>query len=416
MKIHPSVSKRNFRLHLLEGAFYIGTGALLSSQTFYPALVKALGGTNATVGALPVVAYLAFFLPQIFAANYTTRYSFRKKLVLGGGLLQRLQILVQAIDLILLGTGHPIAALVILLFVVALNQILAGITSPAWFDFVSKTVDPSVRGKLMGLRASSGAAVGFFNALLLAYLLGSLQFPANFAAVFVVAFVFQLVSLLIQRRVVEEYPSIVQEPAPLIGLFKDATAFLKGNRTFTRFLIASSFLTVGFTPMGFFMVSAMKKFNLPQSSVGIFTLVSVVSQIVLGGILGWLADRQGNKTALLLSAGCFAFATFLVVFSPSVLMYYVAFLLVGGNLGTEVMLRYNFAADCASEDKRPLAIGLMNAWFAPLYLSSIVAGWWSDKHGYESVFIFALVCSAIGIVLLSRVPDPRPAALAVSSK
>ena len=416
MASDPITEKRNYRLHLIEGALYISSGALHSAQTLYPALIKDLGGSNLAIGGLHVVVFLAFFLPQLVAAHYTTRYEYRKPWVLRAGLLQRLQILLMAVTIASFGVSLPGLALFCVFFVYANNQMLSGIASPAWYDLVAKTVKATNRGKLIGLRTSVGSLIGFFNGLLLTVLLAALPYPYNYATAIGLAFVYQMASFLVLRRVVEERPSVIVEPVRLGLMLQRARMILQRDRRYLKFLVASCLLTVGLSPVAFFTVAALRKFNLGESYVGLFTILTLGAQMMSSALLGWVADRKGTKVSLMISAGSLCIATVLALVSPTAIFYYAVFVFAGINLGAETLTRYNFAIECASEENRPMYVGLMNACFAPFYLSGILAGWMSDRFGYESVFVGALVFLLAGLFLLAGVQDPRHSKLAVASK
>ncbi len=174
------IARKNFRLHLFEGMTYGSTGVLLSAQTIYPALILRLGGTNTHIGLIPLVVFLAFFLPQIFSANYITRHPYRLPWTLWGGFFQRLQILILATVTVLFGNPYPGLALVLILLVFAINQTIAGITSPAWFDLVAKTVAATDRGRLMGWRQSLAGLFGIGNGLFVSYAIFKLPFPYSY--------------------------------------------------------------------------------------------------------------------------------------------------------------------------------------------------------------------------------------------
>jgi MFS family permease len=79
-------------------------------------------------------------------------------------------------------------------------------------------------------------------------------------------------------------------------------------------------------------------------------------------------------------------------------------------------MRYNFAVECAPIGERPMYVGLMNASFAPFYLVTPFAGWFSSAYGYDSVFLVSLVFGLVGLILLIRTPNPHMEELALSSK
>ena len=416
MNFSDKTERANFRRHLLDGAFYISSWAFLSAQTMFPALLTRMGGGNIAVGALPVIVYFAFFFPQVIAANYIGLMPVRKRWVVRLGLIQRIHIAALAAVVAIFGAWQSQVGLVLFFMVYLSNQVAAGLVSPAWYDFVAKTVSPNLRGRLMGLRTSAGAGLGFLNGILLTALLTLLPYPHNYASVIALGFCWQMASWFVQRRVEERHPSARSVPDSLPNLMSRISGILRRDRLFVRFLVASSLLTVSFTSVAFFTVFAMQQFNLTESYIGLFTTLTLGAQVISGAALGWIADRHGTTVSLRLCALALLFAIILALVGRSVLAVYGMFLLVGINLGAELITRYNFAVECAAETDRPMYVGLMNAWFAPLYLFSILAGALSNVWGYKTVFAGDLVLACLGMVLLLRLQDPRKRQLALSSK
>jgi MFS family permease len=398
---------RNSRYHIIEGALYISTGALIPAQTMMPALIKRLGGGDVLIGAWPVVVYLAFFMPQVISANYSSALQYRKPTVLRRGFIQRLHVLLLACAIALFGASAPTLALTLIFLLYISNQATAGFVSPVWMDFLAKTTSPERRGKLMGWRTSLAAALGFVNGFILITLLTMLSFPYNYASAIGLAFVYQMSSLIVQRRVVEEAPSIITNSVRLSELFGRVRTIVAGNRIFRKFLIASALLTISFSSVAFFTVAAMKRFDLSESIVGVFTVVMIAGQILSGVFLGWIADAKGTKSSLVICAASLLLSIATAWFAQSVEWYYFVFAFFGINVGAETFMRYNFAVECAPEGDRQMYIGLMNAWFAPFYLFAPFAGWLSALYGYNVVFIISLAVGIAGIVLLLRITDPR---------
>lgn len=388
---------------------YLSSGVLLSPQTVFPALVASLGGGNIAVGSIPIIVYLVYYLPQIVSANYIRSSAFRKPETLRLGILQRIQILLFAVVIALLGRRFPSVALGAFFVIYVANQIFAGLGSPVWFDLVAKTTTPGDRGKLMGIRISLGALLGFLNGFLLTVLLAFLPFPYSFAAVFGVAFLLQFTSWMILRNVKETQPSVVASRDSFETLIARVKGILRSDAVYRRFLVSAGFLIVGLMPTGFFMIAAIRKYNLEESYVGLFTITLVAAQALSGALLGWLADKKGHKASLIICAAATACATFIALLSGSPEFYFAVFFFVGVNLGAEAITRYNFVERCAPESERPLYVGIMNGWLAPFYLSATIGGFLSDQFGYPVVFLLGLAATAVGMFLLVRIPDPSRA-------
>jgi len=410
------ILSRNARYHIIEGALYISTGALLSAQTIMPALIKRLGGSDILVGTWPVVVYLAYFLPQVISANYSGALRYRKPFVIKGGLLQRIFILALACALALWGKTIPSLALTCLFVVYVLNQAISGSVSPIWMDFLAKTTSESSRGKLMGWRTSFAAALGLLNGLILTALLGLIAFPYNYASALALAFIYQMSSLVAQRKIREEDPSPLVRPVGLTSLMERVRTIVRKDPVYRKFLIASALLTVSFSSVAFFTVAAMQRIALSESTVGVFTVITVVGQILSGIAVGWIADIHGTRLALILCAGTLLCSIALILVSSSLAWFYVVFAFAGANIGVEMYMRYNFAVECAPAGERAMYVGIMNAWFAPFYLLTPFAGWICSRYGYDVVFAASLLIGVAGAFLLWRMPDSPKQQLALSSK
>jgi MFS family permease len=410
------LQSRNERYHIIEGALYISTGALIPVQTLMPALIKRLGGSDVLIGTWPVVVYLAYFMPQVISANYSSASQYRKSSVIQFGFIQRLHILLVACVIALWGASAPALALTLLFLLYTSSQTTSGIISPLWMDFLAKTTSPERRGKIMGWRVSLAAVLALVNSFILTAMLAMLPYPYNYASAIGLAFLFQMCSLAAQHHVVEDMPSPVSTPVRLSDLYSRVRSIVAGNRLFRKFLIASALLTFSFSSAAFFTIAAMKRFDISEYTVGIFTILMIVGQILSGVLLGWLADTKGTRSALVACGASLLFAITAALLAQSVIWFYFVFLFFGINVGAEVSMRYNFAVECAPVGERPMYVGLMNASFAPFYLITPLAGWISESFGYNFVFAFLLIVGIVGFVLLIRTPNPRSEKLALSSK
>jgi MFS family permease len=415
MKIREIQSK-NVRYHIIEGALYLSTASLISSQTVMPALIKRLGGNDVLVGTWPVVAYLAFFLPQIISANYSAGTRYRKPIVIFRGFIQRINILLLACVVAIWGASIPILTLALLFILFIFNQVSAGLVSPIWMDFFTKTTLTEGRGRVIGWRASFGALIGLLNGFILTLLLTVLSFPYNYASVIGLAFLYQMSSLVVQNKIIEASPSIIINPVRLQYLFSHARSIIKGNQQFRKFLYASTLPTISFSAVAFFTVAAMKRLDLSESIVGIFAIVTIIGQIFSGVCVGWIADLKGTKSALIVCGVSLILSIIIAIFAQSLIWFCFAFVFMGVNIGAELSMRYNYAVECAPEEDRSMYVGIMNTWFAPFYLITPFAGWLSASYGYDSVFIISLLIAIGGIILLIQMPESHMKKLALSSK
>ncbi len=408
MANEQQIERRNFILNFLEGAFYTSSGALISPQTVLPALVVKLGGSNVAVGAVSVVMWVGLFLPQIFSARYVETLPWKKPWAIKFGAAQRAMVLLLCVSLFALGEHHPATVLFLFFVFYTLNQVLLGVTTPGWFDMFAKMVPTRRRGRLVGLRSSLGGAGAFCCGLILTWLLANVAFPYNFAVAFGLAFVLQGLSLLVQTHLIEAEPSPVVARRPMFAYVRELPHVLRANKAFTTFLVAAIFQVLAATPAGFYTVYALNEFRASESFVGTFTLAMVLAQVTASFGIGFLADRYGNKTALVIAAAALFCANVWSLLAPSVGWFVAVYLFLGVNLGTEILSRYNIAVEYAPPAQRSTYVGLMNTLLAPFYLAGLLAGEISDQFGYRPVLWVGAFASLIGFwLMIRRVQDPR---------
>ena len=400
--------RRNYRLNVLEGVLFISSAAFTSLQIVLPALVLRLGGGNVVVGALPVIVYVCLFLPQIFAARYVETLEWKRRWAIGAGFVQRLVLLFIAIVIIAFGDSSSSIALILFLVLYASMNVVAGIATPGWYDFFAKVTPLRKRGRLSGTRTSLGSLAAFVSGILLTVFLSEFRFPFNYGIGFILAFVLQMSSLMTQFYMIEAEPSKTVKRRTIVEYLRNLPIVFHGNKEFRRFIVSSAVLIVANMPIGFFTVYALKRFQADESIVGEFTLSMMSTQIIAAIIAGIVADRHGNKRALILSACGMLLASTWALLAPSAGWFRLVFLFLGFNVGTELMARYNISVEYGPVEQRSTYIALMNTMLAPVYLSGLLGGWISDLFGYPALFGLGVVFSVLGLVLLiKRVKDPR---------
>lgn len=400
--------RHNLMLNIAEGGSYVAGASLISAVTVIPALINRLGGGNVTIGALSVIVWAGLFLPQVFASRYGETLPWKKPWVITSGLVQRLVILGIGGIILFLGSSHNELTLTLFLIFFAVNHLLMGVATPVWFDLYAKLTPISKRGRLTGMRNSVSGGLSFIGGLFLTWLLATFLFPFNYALVFFTAFVLQLISLILQTRLVEEYPSGVLPRQSLVDYVAELSKMLRANPNFRAFLIASVFLILAAMPVSFFTVYALHNFRATGSDIGTFTIMMVTGQMIGGLLNGYIADRYGNKLALVSSCAGALIACIGASLAPSLLFFHAVFFFAGMNLGSELLTRYNLAIEYGPVVQRSTYLGLMNTALAPVYFAGLLGGWIVDHFGYSVIFILGAICSTTGILLLLfHVNDPR---------
>lgn len=360
----------NFAVNLIEGAtFWFGL-SFISSSTIIALYVSKLTASPFLIGLVAVIAQASWFLPQLFTANLTEQLPRRKPIVINlGFFLERL-------PLWLLVASAPLAsysaALALLVFFLAYawHGLGAGMIAPAWQDLVARCFPVDRRGRFFGTAMFVGAATGAAGAMLSTWLLNTFPFPASFTITFAIAATGITVSWV--------FLALTREPVqPVHGQRQSNREFLariprivRRDQNFRRFLVARSLMAVGNMGTGFVTVSALQRWQVPDSMVGLYTAAYLVGQTVGTLAFGLLADRFGHKLSLEVGALASALAFALAWLAPSPEWIYLVFLLLGINLGAVLVSGILVALEFSEPERRPTYVGMANT---TVGLVSIVA-------------------------------------------
>jgi MFS family permease len=403
-----SHDRRNYLLNMTEGALWNSGGSFIASATVLPALVLHLGGGNVAVGSINVLVWVGILLPQTFAARFTQNLEWKKPWAVRYGAMQRAIVFLIGIIVLAWGASYPGLTLALFFLFLTMNQVFIGVSSPGWFDMYAKLTPLELRGRLTGIRSALSGAGSFACSFLLTFLLANFVFPYNYGLAFLIASAFQFSSLILLNRLAEDAPSKILPLVPLKSYLLQLKGIFAENIDFRRYVIACILLTFATIPVGFMMVYALHRFDAGEAFVGRFTIIIVSGQIAGSVLNGFIADRRGNKLALLVASASLLAASICAFLAPSLAWFYPAFFFLGINIGSELMTRYNLAIEFCPVEQRSTYLGLMNTMMAPFFLVGIFGGWLADVAGYQAVFGAGILCSLIAITFLAvKVKEPR---------
>jgi AAHS family benzoate transporter-like MFS transporter len=195
---------------------------------------------------------------------------------------------------------------------------------------------------------------------------------------------------------------------------------------FRRMLLARVFTGVENMAAAFYIVFALEKLGLPESSIGIFTIA-----VVLGGLFGiiffgWLADRYGSRRVV--NAACtLQFIAPLITLGIALLpiqskeVALVAITLVmaiNGAVNRSMMVGFfSYAQDSAPEADRPIYVGAVSTIAGTASLLPLLGGLMINAFtsaglntlAYIVLFAVAAGVAALGAWLSYGLPKPRNA-------
>lgn len=409
---HRSQSKNyrwNFRVNLLDGASYWFGSSFISSTTIYPLFISKLTTSLIPIGLVSVVISAGWFLPQLFSARITEAQLHVKKIAVGWGFfLERIPIFLMVFSGVL-ARSHPILALALFFLCLMWNSIGAGVVAPAWMALIAKIFSAEKRGSFMGLTMFIGNGMGIFGSILSAWFLKTFDFPNSFIIHFVIAATFFFLSWI--------FLGLTREPTSKENIVEqDWQSYRKGlwkifnnDHNFRRFVISNVIITLGTMGAGFFTISAIRRFNISDSTVGLYTFALLFGQSIGNLILGKLADKHGHKQSMEIGITANLLAFILAVVMPSPEYYFIVFFLYGIYISSGIVSSMLVVWEFCAISRVPTYAGLSNTakgitgLAAPL-LASLIA----TRTNYDILFGVCVAITLVGLVLLNRwVLEPR---------
>ncbi len=399
----------NFSVNLIDISFITLAFSIISRETITPLLISNLTDSKIAIGLVPAIYSIAYYLPQLFAANHAERLKRKLPFVmLIGGLLERAPYLFAGLAILLFAESAPIAALLCLYLVIGLGAFGNGVATPAWFSMIGKVLPVHRRGIFFGVSEGLGTLMGIIGAFFVGRVLDDMGYPLNFATLFLVAAVFMGISWIGLALNREPESPIVKEHIPFSRYFRRLPSILSDNHNFRRYLLSYSISRLSTMGVGFFIVFGNESFQLSGADVGLLTAILIGSQAAMQLLLGWLADKRGHKANLTVSGFALAGAAALALGAGDLAGLIPAFILLGVGLASDNVSRLNIILEFAAPEDQPTFIGLTNTLLAPVvFLAPILGGWLAD-FGFDALFILMAICGLVGGVLLfTWVKEPR---------
>ncbi len=351
----------NFAVNLGDGAFFWFGLSFISTTTILPLFVSKLTLSPLWFALLAILGQASWYLPQLFTSSTIERFARKKPIIVNLGIFaERLPLWLLPIAALAAWQSRTLA-LIIFFFAYAWYGIGAGMIAPAWSDMIARCFPVDRRGLFFGFTAFVGTGLGAVGAIFSGWLLSTYPFPVNFAYAFLIAAVATSLSWF--------FIAMTREPVPHAPALRTQRTgqsrrkilqILRGDRNFRRFLLARLLATTGSMGAGFLTVAAVERWNLADSTVGIFTTALLVGQTIGNLIAGLLADRFGHKLALQLGIGATVAAYLLAWWAPNPDWYYPLFFLIGAANGISIVSGVLIALEFSLPQHRPTYIGIAN--------------------------------------------------------
>lgn len=401
--------KHNVTVGLWDGGLFGVALGFASFGTILPLFVATMTDSATLIGLVPAIHSAGWLLPQLFTASSVARLRRFLRTVLMTTIHERIPFLGFAIVALLLPFIGLKVGLAITFLLLIWQGLGGGFTANAWVSMVSKIIPPDSRGTFFGMQAGLANLFISISAIGAGYLLDSLASPWNFAVCFFLASIFFALSwfALAATREPEDIEKII--PEEKTHFWDDAKKVLSRDANFNWFLsarILSQFATMGFS---FYIIYALREFNMTPVIAGYLTATLTISQTISNIGMGWIGDKIGHRTMLITGAIAAFLSALLAWNATSLAWFYPIFILTGMANVSLWTISMTMTVDFGSESDRPIYIGLSQTLTAPAtIIAPIIGGWIADSAGFAPTFTISTILSLVMIgILIFLVKDPR---------
>lgn len=398
----------NFTVNLLDGATFWFGSSFISAATILPLFISKLTPSLIPIGLVSIITSAGWFLPQLFSARITERFTKMKRIVVGWGLfLERLPVWMMMLSAFI-ARFLPGPALVLFLICLAWFSLGAGVIAPSWMALLAKIFSPEKRGSFLGITMFIGAGMGVIGSAASAWLLEHFEFPNSFMFLFGIAALFITLSWAFLGMTREPIGIVETHDRDWATYWNDLLRILKEDHNYRRYVISNIITTLGGMGFGFVTISAIQRFDVSDATVGLYTLVMLIGQALGNLVLGWMADHFGHKLSVEIGILATFLAFVLTLVMPSPGFYYIVYGLLGLNLSVGVVSGMLVVWEFCETSRVPTYSGLANTTrgvaglLAPI-LATTLAEW-----DYEILFGVCGFLLLVGLGLfIFWVREPR---------
>lgn len=398
----------NFSVNLGDvSSFWFGL-SFISSATIVPLYISKLSASPIWIGLAAVLAQGAWYLPQLFTANFVEQLPRKKAMVVNLGLFtERLPLWIICLSP-LAALKSPALALFIFFLGYAWHGLGAGLVATSWQDLLARCFPVHRRGRFMGLSFFVGSLIGVGAAGISAKLLADLPYPTSFFYSFAIAALAITVSWFFLAMTREPVEPVSEPPQSNRQFWQELPVIVRRDENYRHFLLARLLLALSNMGLGFITVAAIRRWAVADGTVGGYTAVFMAGQLIGTIILGLLADKHGHKLSLEIGALAAVSAFLLAWLAPEANLYFLVWILLGIFQAGAIVSGIPVVMEFSTPGKRPTYIGLANTGVGIMNVVGPILGAALALAGYNWLFLASAIFALASLILFRwRVQEPR---------
>lgn len=362
----------NFLLNALNGFSSKLAEQLASPTLIIPWVFALIGVPPFFNGLLVPVKNTGSLLPQLVISGKIRAYQRRKYFWAGAALVQAVMMLVMAV---MVDYKHPNLVGWIFISALTIFSIASGVASISFKDVMGKTIPKGKRGRLLGLRATGGGVLTGLVGLAFYLFLSDAENTAIYSWLFIGSAILWVTAAALFFFIDEAKGATSGGRTPVEEL-TNGWKLLKRNVNYRRFLISRGLLLSIPLVQPFLIVYANEKIGISVSGMGLFVLLTGISNAVSSPFWGRFADRSSKKLMVIAGVLGAMVCGYVVVFQylpidwQNIYTFSPVFVLMIMVYGGARMARKTYLVDYAPKDERPLYVSMANTTIGLFVLAS----------------------------------------------
>ena len=399
--------KRNYWALALEGSFFMGGIALMSTSGSIALFINAMTGSKQLIGLAVTLQALCILLGQLFTAPMVRSVRRIPTLLLRAMLVQRVLPLIIAVPLFMYAS--PMTTVVVFLVLYSTFWLIDGSLAAFWGELCVRALEPSDRGHMMGMQVALGGAASLLTGLGLTRLLAmpNLSDHTKYGLVFVLTSVILLFSIFFMRMVKDPSPNYFPEKPRFKQYYVRIPAIIRERKHLRRALCARIPAFIAFSSISFMMVFGISHVpGLTESQISWLVYANIIGGLIGGVVLAEISRRYGSKA----NVNCCAIGALLslgmalsLYFHPGLGYIWLFLTCTLASVSANSWFGYlNYFLDIAPEKERSVFQVIGTCVGIPFSFSGYVLGAVIDRYGFVFIFIAGGICAVAAIILNSR--------------
>lgn len=407
----PADQPRNF-IVLAAQQILLRIAWIFKTETvIMPAFVDSIAGPAWVRGFLPVLNRMSQSVVPAMLAGPLARKPKKKSWLVAANMLMGLPFIALALLWMQFSTTRPEWLAVVFLILYSVFFAVNGTNILVFGVLQGKLLRPQVRGRLLGVSGFAGS----FGAVLAAWWLlpGWLERPdGGFGLIFTftgVGFIISGLCGLFLAEAPDAPEPIAENPQ---SQFAEVRSAIRETPDFRRLIVVAMLIMTVQLLFPHYQALAREELGAEHSEMWFWVVVQNAAVGVFSWFAGWIADRRGNRLAIVTQTFCAAFTPLLAVTLVNIepaagrRLYWLVFVMLGFTPVTMKTL-INYTLELTPRDRHPRFLSTLHLSLAVPFLTSPLFGYVIDLVGFEPVFVFTSGLIALGAALAMRLPEPR---------